>query len=191
MRAVLPVLLLTACGRPGFEAVDHTQFFGVWTTREPVEAPEGVRTSALRVTGNWPDGRDATFIRRDRTEHNDNSLTPGCVGDLWLRGWLVATETEARGPDPSDERFPNGRTAVLGALHIVVDDALVERAGCTNTADDLALDPSPGVITPADVDPEPVTYSRPTEETWWLDGARPVLFQAREGGDRPDLTWPE
>ncbi len=192
---VLPWLLaslggLAACGPQGFHGVDHRAFYGAWSVLESTDVPEGVREGAIRMQGSQADGRDATFVRYDRTLHGPDSLTPGCTGELWRRGTAVATTPEVRGPDPGDPRFPQGRTAEVGEMAFTVEEAIVRRFDCDEPADAVDLEDAPGVLTPIGEDPEPVPYSRPTDETWWIGGPRDILVRKRDGDERPDLDWP-
>lgn len=181
---------LVACGRSGFESVDHRVFFGAWSTRSPIEVAEGERTVAIQVRGQQPDGRDATFLRVDRTLHSDLSLTPGCVGTLWRRGWLVATEPELRGPDPSDPRYPNGRDARVGEMRFFVEEAVLSRQDCDDPGQEVRLQEAPTVIHLDEAEAEPLVYSRPLEDVWWIGGPRAALLRKVDAPPEA-LAWPE
>lgn len=176
--------------REGFQDVDHRDFYDLWTTRQPIVVAEGERTAAMRVRGSQADGRDATFTRVDRTFHSADSLTPGCTGELWREGWLVATTPEVFGPDPGDPTFPNGRNAEVGAMRFVVEDALVVRYGCDDPADEVDQEDAPSVISEDPDAVEPVPYSRPGDDAWWVGGKRASLFRIARDQDEVDVTWP-
>ena len=135
---------LVACAPEGFEDVDHRVFYGAWSVLESADVPEGTREGAIRVQGSQADGRDATFVRVDRTLHGADSLTPGCTGELWRRGSALATTPEVRGPDPRDPRFPEGRTAEVGAIAFTVDEAIVRAATATTPPTRWISRPRPG-----------------------------------------------
>lgn len=187
---LLSFVAATGCGREGYGGVDHRVFYDLWTTIAAEQVPEGERIAAVRVNGTQADGRDATYTRVDRTLHGADSLTPGCTGELWRRGWLVATTPEQFGPDPGDPRFPEGRSAEVGEMRFVVEEALVVRYDCEDAADDVAQEDAPGVVHAEPEDAEAAPYSRPTDEAWWIGGPRPVLLRIARGDEDVDVRWP-